>query len=218
MAIRILLVDDHKIIRDGLRALIGKHPEFELAGEADNGTLAVEMAGELKPDVVIMDLSLPKLNGIEATQRICRDFPEIRVIALSMHSDKRFIVGMLNAGARAYLMKECSFEELHCAIRAVIDGNKFLSPEITSTVIDDYLRQISFYSDPYARCDLTARESEVLKHIAEGCSTRQVADLLEISVKTVESHRQNIMDKLEARSVAELTKYAIRLGLTTLNA
>lgn len=216
--IRVLLVDDHKIIRDGLRALITRQSHLEVAGEADDGKKAVEMAAQLHPDVVIMDLSLPKLNGIDATAQILQEAPGVKIIALSMHSDRRFIVGVLQAGASGYLMKDCSFEELEASIRAVAKGLKYLSPEVTSIVVEDYIRQISYYSQSNTDINLTRREREVLQLVAAGRSTRKIAESLGISVKTVESHRQNIMDKTRARSVAELTKLAIRMNLAVLDA
>lgn len=216
--IRVLLVDDHKIIRDGLRALMTRQNHLEVAGEADDGKKAVEMAIQLQPDVVILDLSLPRLNGIEAAEQIKQEAPGVKIIALSMHSDRRFIVGVLRAGAAGYLMKGCSFEDLDAAIRAVAKGWKYLSPEVTSIVVEDYLRQISYYSHSNTDVNLTRREREVLQLVAAGRSTRKIAECLGVSIKTVESHRQNIMDKTCARSVAELTKLAIRMNLAVLDA
>ncbi|MCE5272742.1 response regulator transcription factor [bacterium] len=218
MPIRVLLVDDHKIVRDGLRALIEKLAHLQVAGEADDGKKAVEMAVQLHPDVVVMDLTLPRLNGIEATSQILKEVPGVKVVALSMHSDRRSIVGMLQAGAAGYLMKDCSFDELDLALRSVVAGGKYLCSMVTVTVVEDYLRQLSFYGCTCAESGLTRREREVLQLIAAGRSTRQTAESLRISIKTVESHRQNIMDKTGIHSVAELTKLAIRMNLAALDA
>ncbi len=217
MPIRVLLVDDHKIMRDGLRALIDRQAHLKVAGEADDGKRAVEMAVQLHPDVVVMDLTLPRLNGIEATSQILRELPGAKVVALSMHSDRRSIVGMLQAGASGYLMKDCSFDELELAIRSVVTGGKYLCSQVTGIVVEDYLRQLSFYSCTSSEAGLTRREREVLQLIAAGKSTRQTAETMRISVKTVESHRQNIMDKTGVHSVAELTKLAIRMNLAALD-
>ena len=217
MATRILIVDDHKIIRDGLRMLVKKQPDMEVVGEADNGREAVRLALELIPDVVIMDVTMADLNGIDATRQIHKEQPDIKMIALSMHSDRRFVTGMLEAGATGYLLKDCAFEELAQAIQSVMINRIYLSPEITDIVIRDYVHKSSAKpSSAYA--DLTDREREVVQLLAEGKSTRQIADSLSVSIKTIESHRKHIMDKLNLHSIAELTKYALREGLTSLDA
>jgi DNA-binding NarL/FixJ family response regulator len=215
--IRILLADDHKIIRDGLRTLVEKMPDMTIAGEAKNGREAVRLARKLIPDVVIMDVSMVDLNGIEATRQIHKEQPGIKVIALSMHSDRRFVRGMLEAGAFGYLLKDCAFEELARAIKTVVSKKTYLSPEISDIIVKDFLLKSSAGSTS-AYTALTARQREVLQLLAEGKSTRQIAKSLHVSIKTIETHRRQIMDKLNIHSIAELTKYALREGLTSLEA
>lgn len=216
MSIRILLADDHKIVRDGLKTLVEKQPGMEVVGEAETGREAVFLTMKLEPDVVVMDISMAELNGMEATRQIRKVCPKIKIIALSMHSDKRFVLGMLEAGATGYLLKDCAFEELSRAIRNVAANKTYLSPGITDVVIQDYLLKAS---ETRASSDsiLTAREREVLQLIAEGKSTKEAAQTLYVSVKTIETHRKQIMDKLDLHSIAELTKYALREGLTSLD-
>jgi two-component system response regulator NreC len=175
----------------------------------------VQMAQEQKPDVVVMDVSMPDLNGIEATTQIIESLPETRVIALSMHSDKRFVMGMLRAGASGYLLKDCASQELATAIHQVAGGKKYLSPEITGVVIDDVLLGALSEEVATATSPLSAREREVLQLIAEGWSTKQIASHLYVSIKTIETHRRQIMKKLDLHSIADLTKYALREGLTS---
>jgi DNA-binding NarL/FixJ family response regulator len=214
--IRILLADDHKIVREGLRTLIEKQPGLEVVGEANSGRMALKLALELKPDVVIMDITMPDLNGIEATRQIHSEIPGVKVIALSMHSDKRLVAGILMAGASGYLLKEdCDSGELARAIRAVAINQTYLSPKIGEVVIKDYVRQLSMTaSSPFSI--LTPREREVLQLLVEGKNAKEIASSLHVSVKTVETHRNKIMEKLDIRSIAELTKYAIRERLTPL--
>ena len=216
MSIRVLIADDHKIMLAGLRSILEKQTDFEVVGEADNGRKAVQMAQEKKPDVVVMDVSMPDLNGIEATKQIIESLPETRVIALSMHSDKRFVMGMLRAGASGYLLKDCASQELANAIVQVARGKKYLSPEITGVVIDDFLLGDSSEEVAIAASQLSPREREVLQLIAEGWSTKQIASHLYVSIKTIETHRRQIMKKLDLHSIADLTKYAIREGLTSI--
>lgn len=215
MSIKILIADDHKIIREGLRALIERQPGMEVIGEVGNGRKAVQLVRELLPDVIIMDIAMPDLNGIEATRQIVTKTPSVRVIALSMHSDKRFVVEMLKAGASGYLLKDCAFEELVYAIRAVTANKNYLSPKIADKVIKDYIRLFPT-EDLSVFSALSPRQRQVLQLLSEGKGTSQIALDLQISVKTVETHRQQIMDKLNIHSIAELTKYAIREGLTSL--
>jgi len=215
MGIRIIIADDHKIVRDGLRALLEKQPGMVVAAEGENGRMTVKLARELSPDVVIMDIGMPDLNGIDATRQIVAENPGIRVVALSMHSDKRFVAEMFKAGACAYLLKDCAFEELAHAVRVVIAGRVYLSPEIAGPVMEDYVHRLSAAGSSGFTV-LTAREREVLQLLAEGNATRQIAALLHVSVKTVETHRQQIMNKLGINNVADLIKYAIREGLTSL--
>lgn len=215
MSIRILLADDHKIIREGLRSLLEKDPELEVIAEAGDGTTTVKLARKLKPEVVIMDITMPDLNGIEATRQIMAELLNVKVIALSMHSDRRFVVGMLKAGASGYLLKDCAFDELIHTVHTVVSNRIYLSPGITDIVVDDYLRQMSTTNSSVTSM-LTNREREVLQLLAEGKTTKQIADHLYLSVKTIETHRRQIMVKLDIHSIAELTKYAIREGLTSL--
>jgi DNA-binding NarL/FixJ family response regulator len=212
MSIRILLADDHKIVRDGLRTLIEKEAGMEVAGEADNGRKILKMAQKIHPHVVIMDVTMPDMNGIDATRKITNEIPGVKVIALSMHSDRRFVLGMLEAGASGYLLKDCAFDELAKAIRNVAAGHTYLSPSVADVVVKGYLDKLS---EPLAatRSPLTQREREILQLLAEGSTTKEIAAHLGVSVKTVETHRRNMMQKLNMRSIAELTKYAIREGL-----
>jgi DNA-binding NarL/FixJ family response regulator len=215
MPARILLADDHAIIRQGLCALLEKQPDIEVVGAAEDGRKALELAQKLAPDIVIMDISMPNLNGIDATRKIISEMGDVKVIALSIHSSRRFVTKMLKAGASAYILKECLFDELIEAIRTVLSGGVYLSPKITGVVVDDYVKRMSTDYQPEAPA-LTEREREVLQLMAEGKSTKQIALLLHVSAKTIESNRRNIMDKLGIHSVAELTKYAVCEGLTPL--
>ncbi|HOV85426.1 MAG TPA: response regulator transcription factor [Syntrophobacteraceae bacterium] len=215
MGCRILLADDHKIVRDGLRSLLEKQPGMDVVAEADNGRTTVRLARELLPDLVIVDIGMPGLNGIEATRQIVAENPRIRVVALSMHSDRRFVAQMFKAGASAYLLKDCAFEELAQAVQVVLAGRTYLSPQVAGTVVEDYIRHLAA-TDGSGFSVLTAREREVLQLLAEGNSTKQIANSLHVSMKTVETHRQQIMNKLNVQSVADLVKYAIREGLTSL--
>ena len=214
MRLRLLLADDHGMFREGLRALIEKQTDLEVVGEAANGREAVRLARDLTPTVVVMDVSMPDLNGVEATRRILKRSPKAKVIALSMHSDRRFVVEMLRAGAQGYLLKDCAYEELVCAIRTVAGGRVYLSPRIAGVVLEDCVRSAAPEAAPASA--LTARQREVLQLLAEGHGTKQIARRLHVSAKTIDTHRHNIMNRLNIRSVAELTKYAVREGLTTL--
>ncbi|MHC4130390.1 MAG: response regulator [Planctomycetota bacterium] len=216
MGIKILIADDHKITREGLRSLLEKEDGMEVVAEAEDGRSAVKLVREVKPDVVIMDVSMPDLNGILACRQVLAESDKVKVIGLSMHSDTLFIAEMLKSGASGYLLKDCAFEELARAIRAVYEGNSYLSPGISGVVIDDYLHRLSKEKITNSSDVLTGRETEILQLLAEGKSTKQIALKLHISVKTVETHRRQIMNKLDIHTVAELTKYAIRKGLTTL--
>jgi two-component system response regulator NreC len=215
MSIRVLLADDHKIVRQGLRALLEKQQDMEVVAEAENGRAAVRLAAEMAPDVVIMDVTMPDMNGVEATRQILSKSPDIKVIALSIHADALFVTEMLKSGAAGYLLKDCAFEELTRAIRTIIDDKTYLSPSISGVVVDDYIHRLS-RTDVSDIDNLSNREREVLQLIAEGNSTKQIALKLHISGKTVETHRRQIMSKLDIHTVAELTKYAVRKGLTSL--
>lgn len=216
MAIKIIVADDHQILREGLVALLGKQPDFAVVAEAQDGRSAVRLAQELEPDLVIMDIGMPGLNGIEATRQILAHRPETKVIALSMHSDKRFVTEMLKAGAVGYLLKYCASEELVTAIRTVLSHRIYLSPDIAGVVVEDYVKKTGA-AEATAFNRLSPREREVLQLLAEGKSTRQIAADLHVSIKTIEVHRKQIMDKLGLQSLAELIKYAIREGLTTID-
>ncbi len=213
--IKVLLADDHRLLREGLRKLLEKEADMETVAEADDGRTAVRLARELSPDVVVMDIGMPDLNGIEATRQIAREAPNVKVLALSMHSNRRFISGMLRAGASGYLLKDCAFGELARAVRTVVANGTYLSSGIAGTVVEDYVLHLS-RADSSAFSVLTAKERETLQLLAEGRNTKEIALLLHVSVKTVETHRRQTMEKLDVHSVAELTKYAIREGLTSL--
>ena len=215
MTIKIVLADDHQIVRQGLRTLLAAEPDMKVLGEADNGRAILKLVQELSPQVVIMDISMPDLNGIEATRQILAANPQIKVIALSMHSDSLFVLNMLKAGASGYLLKDCALEELVKAIRTVVRQKTYLSPGVSDILIKDLAGNWTTNSSS-AFSILTTREREVLQLMAEGGSTNHIADNLCVSVKTVEAHRKQMMNKLGIHSVAELTKYAIREGLTTL--
>jgi len=213
MSIRILLADDHKIMREGLRSLLEKKPDMEVVAEAEDGRMTVQLARKLRPDVVIMDVTMPDMNGIEATRRITAELSGVKVVALSIHSDRRFVAGMLTAGASGYLLKDCAFEELEQAIHAAAGNRVYLSNGIAGIVVEDYVNHLH-KTESSVFFVLTAREREVLQLLAEGKTTKQIAFSLGRSIKTIETHRRRIMDKLNMYSIAELTKYAIREGLT----
>ena len=215
MSIRILLADDHRLFREGLRSLLEKEPDVEVVVEAENGRAAVELAGDLKPDVVAMDISMPDLNGMEATRQIAKQVPGTKVIGLSMHSDRHFVEEMLKVGASGYLLKDCANEEFIRAIRAVATGQTYLSPAVAGKVTEDYVRLAKGKSLPASKT-LSPREREVLQLVAEGWGSKQIAAKLNVSIKTIDSHRHQIMEKLNLHSVAELTKLAVREGLTSL--
>jgi len=215
MSVRIVLADDHRILREGVRALLEREADLEVVGEASDGREVLSLAADLSPDVVVMDIAMPGLNGIEATEQLTRKKPGTKVLALSMHSDKRFVARMLSAGASGYLLKDCAFKELAQAVRAVASGQTYLSPEVAGAVVEDYVRRLS-ETGSATLAALTPREREVFQLLAEGKSTKQIALLLGVSVKTVETHRRRVMDKLHVDSMAELTKIAIREGLISL--
>ena len=214
--IRILLADDHKMVREGLCSLIGQQIGMEVVAEAQDGREAVQLTRKLRPNLVIMDVTMPGLNGIKATQQILSKSPGVKVIALSMHSHRWFVVRMLDAGASGYVSKEYAFEELTNAIRTVWRGQTYLSPGIASVMNEDNPFDLSKINR--SDCSvLTPRQRQVLQLIAEGKSTKETASILNVSVKTVESHRLRIMTKLNTHSIAGLTRYAVREGLTSLD-
>ncbi len=215
MSIKIIIVDEHKILREGLSTLISKQPNMEIIGEATDGREALEITKKLSPDLILMDVTMPNLNGIEATRKIKSKNPDIEIIALSLHSDRRYVLGMIDAGASGYLLKECAFEELVRAINTVMAKKKYLSPGISDILIEEYVKKTT-QDKPTIYSKLTPREIEILQLIAEGKNTKEISNRLFISIKTVETHRRHIKKKLKSNSVAELTKIAIKEGLTSL--
>ncbi|MEL7087034.1 MAG: response regulator transcription factor [Planctomycetota bacterium] len=210
------MADDHQIVRDGVRSLIAALDGYSVLGEATNGREAVSLAAELRPDVLVIDVGMPDLNGIEAAGQVVAENPSIKIVGLSMLSDARFVRRMFKAGASAYLLKDCAFDELKLAIDTVMQNQTYVSPAIGQVVIGDYV-QDQRAADSQAFASLTAREREVLQLLAEGRATKEIAADLFVSVKTIETHRQHVMQKLGTRSIAELTKFAIREGLTQLD-
>jgi DNA-binding NarL/FixJ family response regulator len=215
MSIKILLADDHAIVRQGLHSLLEKELDIEVVGEAEDGRKAMQLVQELEPDIVIMDITMPNLNGIDATNKITSEFPKVKVIALSIHSHRQFISRMLKAGASGYVLKECLFDEIVKAINTVVRGGTYLSQKTTGVVVSDYVERLSTAVNSQL-ATLTDREHEVLQLLAEGKSMKQIAFELHVSTKAIEATRRHIMEKLDIHSVAELTKYAIREGLTSL--
>jgi DNA-binding NarL/FixJ family response regulator len=211
--VRVLLVDDQNVMRSGLKALLEREPNVTVVGEAENGRQAVQAADRLAPDVVLMDILMPDLNGIDATRQILRRVPNVKVIALAGAADPAMVNGMIEAGAFGYVLKDCILAELLAAIESVMANRLFLSSSITGMVVEKY-RAASDGVRTEGRQPLTARERDVLRILAEGKSTKQIADYLDLSTKTIDLYRHRIMLKLELHSVAELTKYAIREGLT----
>ncbi len=217
MAIRIILADDHLIVRDGMRYLLEKESGIVVVAMADNGRMALQLARELHPDVVVMDIAMPEMNGIEATRRLTGEMPGIAVLILSMHSARRYIVEALAAGAKGYLMKECASDELVRGIKTVAANETYLSPKVADQIVKDYMKRLSSDSILPDTVVLSSREKEILQLVAEGKNTKEIALTIGVSGKTVETHRQQIMKKLNLHSVAELTRYAIREGLTPLD-
>jgi DNA-binding NarL/FixJ family response regulator len=210
---RILLADDHKLMRSGLKALIEQQPDLAVVGEADDGRQAVALAVSLKPDLLVMDIGMPNLNGIEAAHQITQANPATAIVILSMHSDESYVLRALKAGAKGYLLKDSAESDLIRAVHAVAGGKSFFSPAVSKVLLDDYVRKLqrSGAEDIYDL--LTPREREILQLIAEGKSNKDVANLLNLSVYTVETHRSNIMEKLNLRGLPELILYAVRKGI-----
>jgi len=216
MTVRVLLVDDHKMMRDGLRALLSAVSDFEVVGDASDGRSALDLVRTLSPDVVVMDIGMPELNGVEATRRIRTEYEQVRVIALSTHTDKRYVHHILEAGACGYVLKISAHDELVRAVRAASVGRTYLSPEIAGLVVER--STVAHTADEVtAFSTLGSREREVLQLVAEGKTSGETAKQMHISVKTVETHRRNIAQKLGLHGTAELTKYAVREGLTSLD-
>ena len=216
MSIRVLLADDHELFLEGLKELILKAPGIELAGQARDGLEALEQTALMEPDVVLMDMTMPRLNGIQATRQIAEKFPGIRVLVLSMHGDRELVVESLKAGARGYVLKECTLDELHQAILTVSRGQYYLTPSVLSLLIEDYLRLLQAEAESSAS-PLSDREQDVLKLLVKGLNAKQIAARLDISKNTVDTHRRRIMDKVGCNSMAELTRYAIREGYLDLS-
>ena len=215
MSIRVLLVDDHQMMRDGLRSILDLEDDLDVVGEAGNGYEALEMAAALSPDVIVMDIGMKDLNGIDATREIKAESPQAKVVALSTYSDESYVLSMLEAGASGYVLKDAAVEEMRRAIRVVAEGHHYLSPEVAGSVVASHLRGTAGdHASAYSL--LGPRERQILQLLAEGHTSSEIARTLHIATSTVESHRRNIMKKLDLHSVAELTKYAIRQGLTPL--
>jgi len=215
MPIKIIIADDHRLFREGLVNLLSDSKDIEILAQAENGMDVIAKSKELNPDVIIMDIGMPVLNGVEATGRLLKELPGIKVIALSMHSDKQYIKGMLEAGASGYLFKNCAYDELIEAIHTVFAGKKYLSDKITEIMIQDYLGKEERM--PESDSELTERESEILKLIAEGASTSEISELLFVSVKTIGTHKQHLLEKLNLKTSTDLVKYAIKKGIISLD-
>lgn len=206
--IRILLADDHAVVRQGFKMILAEQPDMEIVGEAGNGREALALAESLKPDIVVMDVAMPELNGIEATRRMGESVPHARVVALSMHKDSVYVREILRAGARGYLLKDSVAGDLVSAVRSVARGEGYISPQVSNAVLDDYRRHVTNPIDT-----LTSREREVLQMLAEGKTNKEIAVILNLSVYTVDAHRGRIMEKLNLHSINEMVRFAVRNGL-----
>lgn len=214
MTTKVLIADDHQLFREGLVNLLSSAPDIEVIAEAEDGKEATEKAKQLKPDVLLIDIGMPHMNGIEATRILKKDMPELKIIAVSMHSDRQFVKGILEAGADGYLLKNCTYRQLIDAIQSVNSGKKYLSDDITEMIIKGYLDPSETEAETYT--ELSEREMEILKLYAEGKSTREISEKLFISVKTVGTHKQHILEKLGLKTNADMVKYAIKEGLIQL--
>lgn len=210
----VLLADDHTIFREGLRMLLSTENDLEVLGEADSGTEAIRLTHQLKPHVVVMDVGMPNLNGVEATRAISRKHPEVHILGLSVFKDRRFVIGMLSAGAKGYLLKDCAGEELILAIRKVMANKIYISSHVSGVVVEDYVRQVQGKKE-ISLLQLSEREKEVVRLLALGHHNKQIASSFGLSEKTVETHRQHAMEKLGLHSIADLTRFAIREGLVS---
>lgn len=214
MKIKVMIADDHQLFREGISTLLNSHENIEVIAQAQDGTEAIEKARQYKPDVVLIDIAMPVMNGIEATKKLKTIIPGIKIITVSMHSDRQYVKGALEAGADGYLLKNCTYRQLTDAIQSVVDGKKYLSQDITELVISGYLSPTAPGVDEYSQ--LSEREKEIFMMFAEGKSTREISEKLFISVKTVNTHKQNILDKLSLNSNADLVKYALKKGLISI--
>lgn len=215
MKIKVLVVDDHQLFREGIVTLLFSTENIEVVAQAEDGMDAIEKAKHYKPDVVLLDITMPRMNGIEATKKLKTLIPEIKIVSLSMHSEKQYVKDVLEAGADGYLLKNCTYRQLTDAIQSVYDGKKYLSEDITGMVISGYLTKSGSEASEYER--LSVREKEIFRLYAEGKSTREIGELLFISVKTVNTHKQNILVKLELKTNSDLVKYALKNGLINLD-
>ena len=219
--IRVVLVDDHTLVRAGMRALLDKMPGIDVVAEAIDGREAIQLLGTTQPDIVVMDIAMRGLNGLEATAQIKKDAPQVRVIILSMHANEEYVIQAIHAGAMGYLLKDAATAELELAVRAVARGETYLSPVVSKHVISNYLQRVSGDDSEGLRREtsfgdsLTSRQREILQLIAEGHTTREIAETLHLSVKTIETHRTQLMDRLDIHDIAGLVRYAIRTGLIT---
>lgn len=215
-SIKVLLADDHSLFRAGVHALLSNIEGVDVVGEADTGRKALEMVGARAPDVVLMDIAMPEMNGLETTTRVTREYPGVRVIMLSMHAGEEYVMQALRAGASGYLLKDAATSELELAVRAVARGETYLTPTISKRVIDDYLMRTTGSQGPVDQ--LTKRQREILQLIAKGYTSKEMAQMLNLSPKTIETHRTQLMKQLDIHDVAGLVRYAIRVGLVTLDA
>lgn len=212
--IQLVIADNHTLVRAGFRALVEELDGIEVVGEADNGRDAIQLVETFKPQIVLMDIAMPEMNGLEATARISREFPQVRVLILSMHANEEYVYQALRSGASGYLLKDSGAEELELALRAISRGETYLCPAVSKYVVSDYVRRLNQDQTPLDQ--LTPRQREILQLIAEGNSTRDIAEMLYISTKTVETHRTQLMDRLDIHDIAGLVRYAIRIGLVVL--
>ena len=217
MSTKILIADDHGMVREGLRLLFEQHNDMEVIGEASDGRQAVEMACKLKPDIVLMDVTMPQLNGIDAAKKIIDEYPNIKVVALSAHCNRSFVTDMLKAGVSGYILKDGMADELIRGIRVVMAGEQYLSPKVAKIVITEYITDCQSQSDTPLTSKLTTKERELIQLLAENKSNKEAARLLHVSIKTVDARRRTAMEKLGINGIADLTKFAIREGLTTLD-
>jgi len=211
--IKVLLADDHAIVREGVKMILAREPDFEVVGEAQDGRQALELVERMKPNVVVMDISMPGMGGIEATQQVKEGHPGVNVIALTMHEDESYVFKLLRAGASGYVLKRAAAQDLVQAVRAAAKGEAFLYPSVARKVVEDYLKRVEAGEERERYDGLTEREKEILTHIAEGLSNQQIAQKLYISIKTVQTHRAHILEKLGLHDRTELVRYAIRKGL-----